>query len=120
LGVAAGRDVHVDDLAVLVDSPVDVAPPARDVHIGLVDVPTVTEHVATRSGSIDEERRGALHQPVHGDVVDLDATLAQELLEGAVGQPENGGYQRTARTITSGGNRKPLKAELEPGETGRR
>ena len=88
LGVASGRDVDVDDLAVLVDGPVDVAPPARDLHIGLVHVPMVTDHVAKRSGSIDEERREALDPPVHGDVVDLDATLAQELFDVAVGQPE--------------------------------
>jgi hypothetical protein len=29
-GVASGRDVHVDDLAMLIDGPVDVTPPSRD------------------------------------------------------------------------------------------
>jgi hypothetical protein len=45
---------------------------------------------------------------VHGDVIDLDPTLHQEFFDIAIGESEPW-YQRTARTITSGGNRKPLK-----------
>jgi hypothetical protein len=51
-------------------------------------------------------------------VIDLDPTLVEQILDVGVGEPEPG-YQRTARTITSGGNRKPLNAELEPAGTGR-
>jgi hypothetical protein len=38
-------------------------------------------------GRVGEEWRGALNPPVDGDVIDLDATLAEELFDVAVGQP---------------------------------
>jgi len=41
-GVPARRKQHVNDLTVLVDRPVDVAPHAVDLDIGLVEVPSVT------------------------------------------------------------------------------
>jgi hypothetical protein len=34
--IAMPGDVDVDDLAVLINGPIDVAPPAGDLHIGLV------------------------------------------------------------------------------------
>ncbi len=40
--VASFRHVDVDDVAVLVDGPVDVAPYAIDFDVGLVDKPAVT------------------------------------------------------------------------------
>ena len=83
----AGRDVDVDDLAVLVDGPVDVAPAAGDLDVGLVDEPAVADRVAARPGRVGQERREALHPPVDGDVVDLDATLGEEFLDVAIGQP---------------------------------
>jgi hypothetical protein len=43
-------------------------------------------------------------------VVDLYATLSQQFLDVAVGQAE-AQDQRTATTMTSGGKRKPAKAE---------
>jgi hypothetical protein len=43
--------------------------------------------------------------------VDLDAALDAQLLDVAVGLRPNRRDQRTARTITSGGNRKPVKAD---------
>jgi hypothetical protein len=43
-------------------------------------------------------------------VVDLDATLGEEFLNVAVGQPKRR-YQRTASTITADGKRKRAKAE---------
>jgi hypothetical protein len=55
-------------------------------------------------------------------MVDLDAALGEQLLDVAIGQAEpNRKYQRTATTITSGGNRKPAKADRGRGaERGRR
>lgn len=41
--VALLRDQHVDDLAVVVDSTVDVPPHTGDLHVGLVDEPAVTD-----------------------------------------------------------------------------
>jgi hypothetical protein len=48
-------------------------------------------------------------------VIDLDPTLDKELFDVAVERP-NRRYQRTARTMISGGNRNPANAEL--GNTG--
>jgi hypothetical protein len=41
-GVPASREQDVDDLAVLVDRPVDVPPPAVDLHVCLIHEPTLT------------------------------------------------------------------------------
>jgi hypothetical protein len=43
-------------------------------------------------------------------VVDLDAALGEQFLDVAVGQPKRR-YQWTARMMTSGGKRKPAKAD---------
>jgi len=43
-------------------------------------------------------------------VVGLDATLGQQLLDVPVGEPKRR-YQRTATTITSGGNRKRVNTD---------
>jgi hypothetical protein len=85
-GIAKCR--YVDDLAVLIDRPIDVPPPAGDLHRGLIDVPTVPERVATGPGCVGEERGKSLHPPLHGHVVDLDSPLGQELFDVAVGEPE--------------------------------
>src|SRR5205085_10399795 len=88
VGVAPWGDVDVDDLAVLVDRPVDVAPPSSDPDIDLVDVPTVSDAVPARSSGIDEQWGEALHPAEHGDVIDFNAALAQELFDVAVGEPK--------------------------------
>jgi len=52
-------------------------------------------------------------------MIDFDTALGEQLLDVAVERPKRR-YQRTATTITSGGNRKPEKADraagAEPGE----
>jgi hypothetical protein len=48
--------------------------------------------------------------PVYRDVIDLDATLGQQLLDIAVRQSV-ARYQRTATVITSSGNRNPANAD---------
>jgi len=101
---------------VLVDGTVHVPPCAGDL-LGLIDEPPVADGVAAWPGRVDDQRREALHPPVQGDVVDVDAALGQELLESRYDNPYRR-YQRTARRITSGGNWKPENAE--PGwRTGR-
>ncbi len=80
--VAPFRHVHVDDLAVLIPCPVHVAPHTGDLHVGLVHEPAVTHRVAARPSCVDEERREALHPPVDGDVVDLDAAFCEEFFDG--------------------------------------
>src|SRR6266511_707311 len=75
VGVPASRDQHVDDLPVLVDRAVDVAPHTVDLDIGLIDEPPVTWGVAAPSGGVGHQRREPLHPSVDGDVVDLDAAF---------------------------------------------
>lgn len=81
----------VDDLAVLVNGPVEVSPPAGDLQIGLIDEPAVAGSVAARpgvtwaawlspqdaegaladmfgpeqGGEHDDRRQGGLHQEHH-------------------------------------------------------
>jgi hypothetical protein len=43
--------------------------------------------VPERAGGVGEQRRESLHPPVHRHVVDLDATLSQQLLDIAVEPP---------------------------------
>jgi hypothetical protein len=78
-------DEHVDDLAELVDRPIHVPPPAGDLHIGLVHLPAVTDHVPARPSSLGQQRREPQHPPVDRDVVDLHTALSQQLLNVAVG-----------------------------------
>ena len=72
----------------LIDSPIDVPPPARHLHICLIHKPTITDRVTTRPGRVRKERREALHPPVHGHMIDLDPTLGQQLLDIAIRQAE--------------------------------
>src|SRR5712691_8094736 len=84
--VASWGDIHVDDLAVLVDRSVYIAPPACDLHVRLVHEPAVANRVTARPGSRGEQRREALHPPEHGHVVDLDATFGEQFFDVAVRQ----------------------------------
>jgi len=99
---------YVDDLAVLVDRPVQVPPPAGDLDVGLIDEPAVAGGVPERSGGVGEQRGEPLHPPVHRDVVDLDAALGQQLLHIPVGQP--------VPEVLADRHRDHLGREPEPGE----
>jgi hypothetical protein len=57
-------------------------------YVGLVDEPTVADCVATRPGGVAEKRSETLHPPVHGDMVDLDPPLGEQLLDIAIREPE--------------------------------
>ncbi len=82
------RDQHVDDLAVLVDRAIDVAPYACDLDVRLIGKPASPDGVAAWSRRVDEQRREALHPAEKRDVIDVDAPLGKELLEVSVRQPE--------------------------------
>ena len=82
--------------------------------------PSGADGVAARTGRIREERRKALLPQEHRHVIDLDAALGQQFLEVAIGEDVARRYQRTAKAMISGGNRKPLKAELGTATIGRR
>ena len=61
--------------------------PPVGLHVGLIHEPPVTGSMPTGPGCLDELRRGPLHPPLHGDVIHSNATLGQQLLDIAVGQP---------------------------------
>ena len=47
-------DEHVDDLPGLIDRPVHVAPAAGDLHIGLVNLPAVTNGMPAGPGGLGQ------------------------------------------------------------------
>jgi hypothetical protein len=107
-------DEHVDELAELVDRSIDKAPLPSHPHIRLIHLPAVTDRMPTRPSGLDQQRREPQHPPVDRDVIDLDPALGEELFDVAVARPKRR-YQRTARTMTSGGKRKPAKADRVAG-----
>ena len=86
--ITPSRDVHVDHLAVLVDRPVDITPDTPDLHIGLIDKPPAAYRMAAGAGNLDDKWGEVLHPPEQADVIDLDPTLSEKLLEISVGQAE--------------------------------
>lgn len=76
-GMAASGDQHVDDLAVLIDGPVEVTPAAGDPDVGLVDKPPITARVPEGAGRVHKLRRQGLHPAIDRHMIDLDAALAQ-------------------------------------------
>jgi hypothetical protein len=86
--VTLGGDKDIDDLAELVDGAGHVAPPAGDLHVGLIHLPAVPDGVPAGSGSLGEQRREPLHPAVDGDVVDLDAAFGEQFFDVAEGQAE--------------------------------
>jgi hypothetical protein len=80
-----GRE-DVDDLAVLIDRPVQVGPPSGDLDVGLIDEPPVTASMAGGSCCVDELRRERLHPPLDRHVVHDEAALGEQFFDIAVGQ----------------------------------
>jgi hypothetical protein len=76
----------VDDLAMLVDRPVQVGPLAGDLHGRLIVEPPVTRSVAAWPGRLDELRGEALEPAVDGGVIHGDSALGQQFLRITVGQ----------------------------------
>jgi hypothetical protein len=60
-GAALGQH-HIDDLAVLVNRPVQVRPPASDLDVGLVCEPPASGCMSAESGRLDELGSEPLHQ----------------------------------------------------------
>jgi hypothetical protein len=81
-------DEDVDDLPELVDRAVDLAPPAGDLHVGLVREPALTDGVPAGPGGFGQQGREPLHPTVDGDVIDLDTPLGEQLLDVPVGKAE--------------------------------
>ena len=53
--IASSGDEYVDDLAGLVNSSVDVPPPAGDLDVGLVDEPPVADRMPARPPRVREQ-----------------------------------------------------------------
>ena len=85
-GVTALGQHDIDDLAELIDGPVEVLPDPDNLQVGLVHEPAVTGGMPARAGGVDELAGEPLHPPVERHMVDLDAPLGQQLLEVAIRQ----------------------------------
>jgi hypothetical protein len=70
----------------MVDGTEDVAPPAGDLHVGLIHLPAVPDGVPAGPGGLGEQGREPLHPAVDGDVVDVDAAFGEQLFDVAVGE----------------------------------
>jgi len=68
---------HVDDLPELVDRPIQVAPPARDLDICLVRELPVTEAVATRPGGVDQQWSAPADPAADRDVINDEAGVGR-------------------------------------------
>ena len=77
---------HVDDLAVLVNGPIDVPPGPRHLDVRLVDEPTTTRTVAARLGRLHQDRRESLDPTEQRHVIDLDASFSEKLFQVPVGE----------------------------------
>ncbi len=84
--VARQRKQDVDDLAILIDCPVEIIPLTGDLDVGLVDEPPVARSVAAGPGGLDELGGKPLYPSVDGDVIHGDAALGQQFLAVPVGQ----------------------------------
>jgi hypothetical protein len=62
-------------------------------------------------GGVDEQRDESLDPAVDRHVIDVDATLGEELCHVAIGQPV-ARVPATAIVITPGGKRNPAKPDL--------
>jgi hypothetical protein len=67
--------------------------------------------VSAEPRRIQQQRSEPLDPPVQRDVINLDAAFDKEFFNVAIGQ-RNRRYQRTATTITSGGNLNPVNADV--------
>jgi hypothetical protein len=77
-----------------------VLPAACDLRVGFVEEPAATDTVTRRSGGVDELSREGPQPPVQGDVIDVDATFDQQVLDIPVGQPITQVLAHRATAIT--------------------
>ncbi len=66
--IALLGDQDVDDLAELVDRPVQIDPSSGDFDVRFVDEPPITAGVPAGSSRVDQQRSEPLHPPVHTHV----------------------------------------------------
>jgi hypothetical protein len=75
VGVAAGGDEHVDDLPVLVDGAVDVAPDTVDLDLRLIHEPPITGERRANLAASANSGVNRYTPAVDRDVIDLDTAL---------------------------------------------
>ena len=102
--VPSAGEEYVDDLAMLVNRSLHVAPFPGDVDVGFVDEWEAANRVSARSCRIDQHGSETLDPAVDRDVIHFGTAFGEKIFNVAVRQPVSG-YQRTASMITSGGNR---------------
>lgn len=74
-------DQHVDELPIPVDCSVQIPPPPGGLDLRLVGKPAMSRGMPARPGRVDEQRGKPLHPPVHGHVIDGDATLGKQFFD---------------------------------------
>jgi hypothetical protein len=76
----------IDDLAILIDRPVQIDPTPSDLDICLIDEPPITRRVPAGPRRLNQQRDEPVHPPVNGHVIDLDPTFDQQLFDISVRQ----------------------------------
>ena len=84
--IPVGGQQKVDRVPVLVDGPVQVAPLAADLDVGLIDLDRAAVRLAKRAQPFLDQWRIGQDPTVQGAVIDLQATLKEEFLDIAVAQ----------------------------------
>ena len=111
-GSASGRQIpllgyqDIDDLAILIDRPIQINPAPGDFDIDLIDEPPITRRMPTGPRRINQQRSEPQHSPVDRDMIDRDTPFGQQLFDVAVRQP-------TARTPAHS-HRDHIRREPEP------
>jgi hypothetical protein len=75
---------YVEDLAELINHPVQIDPSSRDFDVCFIDEPPIARDVSAGSCRVDQQRGEPLHPPVHAQVINHDAPFCQQLLHIAV------------------------------------
>ena len=86
--VPGTTDMHIDDLAILVDGTKGRAPPTRDPKTGLVNAPGSTNTMSMRSGRVSVERSEVVHPVLAGRRIDVNTPLGHEFGDVSVRQAE--------------------------------
>jgi hypothetical protein len=102
------RDEDVDNLAELVDRPIQIDPPSGDFDISFVDESPITGGMPAGPGRIHQQWSEPLHPPLHTHVIDLDVPLGQQLLHVTVREP--------IAQVPAHRQRDHRRREPEPGE----
>jgi hypothetical protein len=105
------RGEDVDDLAELVDRPVQVNPPTGDFDVCLIDKPPIFWDVSARPRGVDEQRGEPLPPAIDGDVIHLHAPLPSSSSTSRYDKPQRR-YLRTA--IVNHIRREPESGEARP------